>query len=77
MMHESVKVDSHDTLGVALDDAMSRAASVFGKLHNTLVDSIPQEKWDSWDKSGENPNVVDPSHDSYDDEVDGSELSAA
>ena len=77
MMHESVKVDSHDTLGVAVEDAMSRAASVFGQLKNTLVDSIDQQKWDSWDKSNENPKVVDPNPASDDDELDGSELTAA
>jgi hypothetical protein len=77
MMHESVKVDSHDTLGVAVEDAMSRAESVFGQLKNTLVDSIEQQNWDSWDKSNENPKVVDTNPASDDDELDGAELTAA
>lgn len=59
MKHEVVNLDFHDTLVSAMKDAEARAASVFGSQNKTLVDSFPQKEWDSWDASGERPNVAD------------------
>lgn len=59
MTHDVVNIDSHDTLVLAMQDAETRAASVFGGHGKTLVELIPQDDWDSWDASGERPNVYD------------------
>ena len=59
MTQDFVKVDSQDTLMAAVDDAMERAIAVFGDKKDTLIDMISQADWDSWDASGETPNVAD------------------
>lgn len=77
MKHEVVNVDIHDTLLTAIHDAEKRAVSVFGGNKNTLVDSISQADWDSWDASAEKPNVADGNFSEADEWSDALELSAA
>lgn len=67
-MNDLVKVDSQDTLVAAVDDAMARAAAIFGSNERTLIDSVSQSDWDVWDASGEKPNCADASLVQFDDD---------
>jgi len=59
MTNDAVKVDTQDTLGAAINDALIRTNSVFGSNTKTLVDTISKKDWDNWDASNEKPNVAD------------------
>lgn len=67
MTNDAVKVDTQDTLGAAINDALTRTNSVFGSNTKTLVDTISKKDWDNWDASSEKPNVADTSP--LDDEI--------
>jgi len=69
-MNDLVKVDSQDTLVAAVDDANSRARNIFGSGMKTLIETISQQDWDTWDASEERPNVADSASLSSDDDSD-------
>lgn len=52
-------VELGDALHAGFKDAMARVAELGLDPQGTLVDSISQEVWDSWDASNENPTVKD------------------
>lgn len=52
-------VELGDALHAGFNDAMARVKELGLDPKGTLVDSIPQDQWDSWNASNENPTVKD------------------
>ena len=77
MENSAVKIDIEDTLLTAMNDALARSKSVFSNCAPTLVSTISQNDWDTWDASSEIPNVADQDPVDYEDDFDCDEKTAA